>query len=114
MAIPEMDPATVDRILATRLLLAFGESEHVHATWLLEQGFIDLKRMRAISPYVTTGGEVFQAEIIAYFTDRPQVVRNLIAVDGTAAEQHQLYWKDLRDRPMAYPASALYSLEPGR
>ncbi len=108
MSIPEMDPATVDRILATRLLLAFGESEHVHATWLLEQGFVDLKRMRAIAPYVTTSGDVFQAEIFAYFADRPLFVRNLVAVDGTATEPRQLYWKDLRDQPLTFPLTALY------
>ncbi len=108
LAIPEMDPVTVDRILATRLLLAFGESEHVHATWLLEQGFVDLPRMRTIARYVTTSGDVFHAEIFAYFTDHPLFVRNFVAVDGTATEPRQLYWKDLRDRPLTFPLTALF------
>jgi hypothetical protein len=103
MAIPQMDLTTVDRILATRMLVPLGQSDHVHASWLLEQGIVDAKRLGDLLPYLSTGGDVFQADVVAYFTDRPQRVRQLVAVDGTNRRRSQLYCKDLRDRATELP-----------
>ncbi len=97
LAIPGMDPTIADQILSFRHLPADGRLSHLHATWLVERGIVDLTRMKQLLPFVTTGGNVFQANIVAYFPFRPTLLRELVVVDGTDPTRGQVYCKDLRD-----------------
>jgi DNA uptake protein ComE-like DNA-binding protein len=109
LAIPEMDPATADQIIFHRGFASIGSAQHIHPTWLLEQGIVDLNRMKSLLAHVTTGGDVFSAEVVAYFVDRPMLVYNEIAVDGVAPGHSQLYCRDLRDRELSFPIQMLYA-----
>ena len=109
LAIPEMDSATADQIIFHRSFASAGTASHVHATWLLEQGIVDLNRMKSLLAHLTTGGDVFSAEVVAYFVDRPMLVHNEIVIDGVVAGHSQLYCKDLRDREFPVPLGLLYS-----
>lgn len=102
LAIPGMDPATADRILAARFLSADGRMAHVHPTWILEQGVVDLARMKPLLKYCTTGGDVFQADIIAYIPQSAWFVREIVAIDGARKPPVKLYCKDRRDSPNPY------------
>jgi hypothetical protein len=52
--------------------------------------------MRTLLPYLTTGGDVFRAQVVGFFDDSPLSARAEVVVDGTASPPRQVYWKDLR------------------
>jgi type II secretory pathway component PulK len=97
LAIPGMDQTMADRILAARFLSANGRVAHVHPTWLLEQGIVELTAMKSLIKYCTTGGDVFQAQIVAYIPDSPWCLREIVAIDGAEKVPFKLYCKDRRD-----------------
>jgi hypothetical protein len=97
LAIPGLEPTTADRILAARFLSADGRVAHVHPTWLLEQGVVDIPRMRQLLKYCTTGGDVFQAHVIAYIPQSSWFLREIVAIDGAEKVPVKLYCKDRRD-----------------
>ncbi len=107
LAIPEIDPVVVDHILTYRQLPADGRRFHTHATWLLEQGVIDLARMKKLSPYVTTGGDVFQANIVACDPVRRMIFRELVVFDGSDPARGRLYCKNFRDSPLPFNVNLL-------
>jgi hypothetical protein len=97
LAIPGMELTLIDRILAARFLSADERVAHVHPTWLLEKGIVDLVRMKTILKHCTTGGDVFQAHIVAYIPDSPWSLREIVAIDGAEQVPFKLYCKDRRD-----------------
>jgi len=52
--------------------------------------------MRAILPYVTTGGDVYRAQIIAQDSRVQRVLRAEVVIDASVSPPRQTYWKDLR------------------
>ncbi len=102
LAIPGIDPTTADRILAARFLSADGRVAHVHATWILEQGVVDLGRMKELMRFCTTGGDVFQANIVAYIPQTAWFLREIVAIDGAEKVPVKLYCKDRRDSVNPY------------
>jgi hypothetical protein len=102
-----MDPATADQILSFRQMTTEGQTSHVHPTWLLEQGVVDLALMKQLLPYLTTGGVVFQAQIVAYFPNREYFLREVVLVDGTDPGRGRLYCKDLRDTECPFDLTTL-------
>ena len=107
LAIPEIDPVVVDQILTYRELSADGRRLHTHPTWLLEQGVVDLPRMRKLLPYMTTGGDVFQANIVACNPVRGLYFRELMVFDGSDPARGRLYCKSFRDSPTPFDVDLL-------
>ncbi|MEQ1904204.1 MAG: hypothetical protein ABL888_08480 [Pirellulaceae bacterium] len=107
LAIPEIDPVVVDQILTYRQLPADGRRLHTHSTWLLEQGVVDLARMKKLMPYVTTGGDVFQANIVACDPVRLLFFRELVVFDGSDPARGRLYCKSFRDSPLPFNVDLL-------
>ena len=51
--------------------------------------------MKALLPYITTGGDVYRAQVVGYY-DRPTPWgRGEVVIDATGPQPRQLYWKDL-------------------
>jgi len=96
-AVPGLDAATVDQILAARGPAAGHDlPERRHATWLLTEGLVDLARMKALLPYLTGSGDVVRAQVVASFDRAGPARRAEILVDATANPPRQVYFKDLR------------------
>ncbi|MFH1266390.1 MAG: hypothetical protein ABIK89_11745 [Planctomycetota bacterium] len=97
LGVPGMDPSTVDQILTARGPRTAGDdSSRRHALWLYTEGIVDLDEMRALLPYLTTGGDVFRAQVVGFFDDSGPSARAELVVDATASPPKQVYWKDLR------------------
>jgi hypothetical protein len=95
--VPGLDRATVDRILSLRGTRSEpADPERRHPTWLLTEGLVDREQMKSLLPYLTTGGDVFRAQVVGYFDDSGPSARAEVVVDGTASPPRQVYWKDLR------------------
>ncbi len=97
LGIPGLDRAAVDRIIAARGAGSGSDDpSRRYATWLVTEGIVDLEQMRTLLPYLTTGGDVFRAQVVGFFDDSPLSARAEVVVDGTASPPRQVYWKDLR------------------
>ena len=60
-AIPGLDRATVEQIVAARgNRNSVEDSNRRYATWLLTERVVDLARMRKLEPYLTAGGDVYR------------------------------------------------------
>ncbi len=52
--------------------------------------------MRQLVPYLTAGGDVFRAQVVASYDGSGPSARAEVVVDGTTSPPRQVYWKDLR------------------
>lgn len=117
--VPGMDESLISRILASRP----GPDEmpgpqFKYPTWLVTEGLVDLVRMKGLLPYITTGGDVYRAQIVGYY-DRPGPFgRAEVVIDATGKRPRQLYYKDLRVFGRGYPPEVLTlpidEMEPGQ
>lgn len=108
LAVPGMDASVAGQIIASRSV-RFGDDdpERRHPAWLLTEGIVDLEQMKTLMPYLTTGGDVFRAQVVAFFDDSDLSARAEIVVDATVAPPRQVYWKDVRLLGRGYPREAL-------
>lgn len=92
-AVPGMDDAVAERILASRR--AADTAERRHVAWPLTEGLLDLAAMKALLPYVTTGGDVYRAQIVGFFDASGPAARAEVVIDATRSPVRRVYWKDL-------------------
>ncbi len=93
-AVPGMDEALAEQILAARATRR--PSEMAHPAWPLVEGIATLPQMQAIFPYLTCGGDVYRAHIIAQDSRLQRVLRAEVVIDASVSPPRQAYWKDLR------------------
>jgi hypothetical protein len=108
LGVPGLDASVVDRILAARGTgTAESDPPRRHATWLLAEGLVELGQMKDLLPYLTAGGDVFRAQVVAAYGDERLAARAEVVVDGTGSPPRQLYWKDLGVLGRGYPLDVL-------
>ena len=111
-SIPTLDDAAVSRILSARDA-SCTSGPHRHATWLLHEGLVNLQQMKAMMPYVTSGGDVYRAQIVGFFdlpavgVQKSPVARGEIVVDATGERPQRVYWRDLRILGPGFLSSSL-------
>ena len=94
----------LDRVVASRIVAASsGQGGHAgssdqrrRATWLLTEGIVNLDQMKKIMPYVTAGGDVYRAQVVAFFGHGGPFARAEVVIDATVSPTRQVYYKDLR------------------
>jgi len=96
LGVPGLDSAVVDRILSLRDTVAdAADLERRNALWLLTENLVDRPAMKALWPYVTGGGDVFRAQIVARRGDTGRTAGAEVVVDATVVPPRQVYWKNL-------------------
>ncbi|HPM84317.1 MAG TPA: type II secretion system protein GspK [Candidatus Anammoximicrobium sp.] len=96
LGVPGLDAAVVDRILSLRETVAdASDLANRNALWLLTENLVDRPAMKALWPYVTGGGDVFRAQIVARRSDTGRTARAEVVVDGTVSPPRQVYWKNV-------------------
>ena len=96
--IPFLTLDVVDEIILKRhgdfeLLVPEGaDLNRKYETWLFTEGLIDLETMRAIMPFVCTGGDVYKAEVVGYFDDEVGTSRAEVYLDTTQPLPRILSW----------------------
>ncbi|MBN2477370.1 MAG: general secretion pathway protein GspK [Pirellulales bacterium] len=111
--VPGLDGALVEQIAAARRRPgARDDAGRRHVTWLLTEGLVDLPKMKALLPYLTTGGDVFRAQIVGFFDEPAPTARAELVIDATESPPRQLYYKDLRLLGVGYPLEALGAVAP--
>lgn len=96
LGIPGIDPSLVDRIVAVRHTASSdAQAADRHALWLLNEGLVELARMKALLPYITGGGDVVRAQVVARHERSRLKARAEVVIDATVAPPRQVYYKDL-------------------
>ncbi len=97
LGVPGIDESLAQQIVAARQNASAGEDDSRRfATWLLTEGLVDLEAMKRLMPFVTGGGDVVRAQIVAHF-DRPTpMARAEVIIDATSRPARTILWRDLR------------------
>jgi hypothetical protein len=107
-AIPGMDVDLVDAIIGARIEDPDEENElRKHETWLMTSALVSLDEMKALIPYVTTGGDVYRAQVVGYFDRRGPTTRLEVVLDATQQLPTVLMWRDISHLGRGHPLETL-------
>jgi type II secretory pathway component PulK len=93
-AIPDLDSEKVAKIIGQRS----GEEKQAsrrHAIWILAEKIVDKATMKKLSKYLTTGGDVYRAQVVGFFDGQGTVNRAEAVIDSTVKPPRQIFSKDL-------------------
>jgi type II secretory pathway component PulK len=103
--IPGMSVEQASQIVTLRATL--DEMETRSIAWLLTRKVLDVSTFRKLFPEVTTGGDVFQAEIIVHRDIGGPTLRRNLVIDAAAQPARRVYWTDETDAPVTFPLDVL-------
>jgi hypothetical protein len=98
MCIPGMTEDIADQIIANRAMdpvSAASKPDQTCPAWPLIEGIVDLPTMKAMLPYVTSGGAIFKAQIIGQFEEGTPTARLEVILDSTQKPTRIVFWKDM-------------------
>ncbi len=107
-AIPGIEPDLTDAIIAARSDDPDDETNlHKHETWLLTSALVSLDEMKALMPYVTTGGDVYRAQVVGYLDRGGPAARLEVILDATQDLPEVLLWRNISHLGRGYPLETL-------
>lgn len=106
--IPGLNPNAVDQIIANRdVTLGQQRPEQVHETWLLSSGVVELAEMKKLMALVTTGGNVYRAQVVGFFDAEGPADRLEVVIDATQSPPIVRRRWELRELGPGYSAEVL-------
>jgi DNA uptake protein ComE-like DNA-binding protein len=95
MSIPGMNTEIVDQIIAKRVPDSSKAAPgRRYETWLYTEGIVkDLSAMKALMPFVTSGGGVYRARSIGYFDSGGPAIELEAVIDATIRPARVVSWK---------------------
>ena len=98
--IPGMTQELASQILTQRKTLEDAQGDSL--AWLLSRNVLDVAMFRKLFTEITTGGDVFQCEIVVHRAiGGPMLRRNLI-LDAASSPVRRVQWMDLTDARLWY------------
>jgi hypothetical protein len=96
LSIPNLTEIQAEQILTMREVAVDRQiSLQRHAIWLLANGVVTLEEMKQIDPFVTSGGDVYSAQVVGFFDGMPATSRAQIVFDRTDTTTLLVGWEDL-------------------
>ncbi len=92
--IPLISAEAADAIIQARGQESDTENRQFE-TWPLVEGLITIDEMRLLIPIVTSGGDVYRAQVIGYFEGKNASSRAEVVVDATTVNPKVIYWRNL-------------------
>lgn len=109
--IPGMTEQIIDDIIRLREFElddpGLTDINRKYETWLLEQGVVELPTMKAITPFVCAGGDVYRAEVVGYYQDSVATSRAEVILDTTELVPRILFWRDKSHLQSGYSVDIL-------
>jgi hypothetical protein len=106
--IPGLTTIAVDQIIATRdVTIGQQRPEQEHETWLLQDRVVDLATMKKLMSLVTTGGNVYRAQMVGYFDEGGPADRIEVVIDATQSPPVVRRRWSLRELGPGYPPEVL-------
>ncbi len=113
--IPGITPEIVDQIIARRIPDPVEDTgDHTYEAWPLAEGIVPLKTMKALLPFVNTGGCVYRAQILGRFDEGPPTARIEVILDAGKQPTKLLSWKDMSRLTTGFPAEMLEQVNSGQ
>lgn len=104
--LPILEAETVEAILEARAQATESENRQ-YETWLLVEGLVTLDTMRTLTPLFTGGGDVFSAQIIAYYETSSTATRLEAVIDATGVNPRIANLRDLSHLGRGFDLSVL-------
>jgi hypothetical protein len=104
--VPILEAETVEAILEARAQATESENRQ-YETWLLVEGVVTLDTMRTLMPLFTGGGDVFSAQIIAYYETSSTATRLEAVIDATGVNPRIVSLRDLSHLGRGFDLSVL-------
>ena len=93
--IPGMTPDIVTEILSRRDYEPSDEKlNHRHETWILAEAIVTLDEMKALTPYICGGGDVYRGQVVGYFQGGQAASRAEVIFDASTKTPRVLFWRD--------------------
>lgn len=106
--IPGMQPEVVDQIVARREPAPDqNRPARRHETWLLQEGLVTLPEMKLMMPFVTSGGDVYRAQVVGYYQGGQAASRSEVIFDATSPLPRLLFWRDISHLGRGYALETL-------
>ncbi|MCA9040079.1 MAG: general secretion pathway protein GspK [Planctomycetaceae bacterium] len=107
-AIPGMDETTLEAILEGRENESSSPSSgHQWAIWPLLEDLVTLEKMEGLIPYLTCGGNVYQAQVVGFYDQIGPSARAEVIIDGTQGSPRVIKWTDLQMQGQPFPPELL-------
>lgn len=114
LSVPGLSESTVEQIVAAReSRTSNSEPRPRSAAWLWTEGIVSLETMKSLEPYVTGQGDVWEAQIVAFWPQGGPAYRAYALFDATTRPARRLYWKDLRMIGVGFTIDQLAEPAPG-
>ncbi len=107
--LPHIEEEQANQILSRRDTLD-AEAMSTPA-WLLSEQVLSLETFKAVLPFVTTGGDVFRAQVVAWRAVGGPYRRVEFLFDGATDHVGRIRWKDLSAFGVGFPMESLASNE---
>ncbi|REK11448.1 MAG: hypothetical protein DWQ37_14290 [Planctomycetota bacterium] len=101
-SVPGIDEALAEQIVSARQSTS-DDGLRRSPTWLWFEGMVDLHRMKQLMPFVSAGGDVVRAQVVAHVDGSPTAARAEVVVDATRKPAHVAQWRDLRFHGAGFP-----------
>jgi hypothetical protein len=98
--LPGMTPEFTSQIVTLRDSLEVPQAESV--AWLLSRNVMDASMFRKLFPEITTGGDVFQCEIVVHRAIGGPVLRQNLIMDAASTPVRRLQWTNLTETKLKY------------
>jgi len=106
--IPAMEQTLPDQIVAARTTAGGQKRSHDdHPCWLYVDGLVNLNQMKELLPYLTTGGDVYRTQIVAFSEASRLSQRVEIILDASRPTVRRVMRKDLQILGRGYPWDVL-------
>ncbi|MDR0336927.1 MAG: general secretion pathway protein GspK [Planctomycetaceae bacterium] len=94
--VPELNSQTVTQILNHRNKTnEKKQNKYRHLVWLLAEKIVDKETMKKLSKRLTTGGDVYRAQVIGFFDGQGTMSRVEVVIDDTVKPPRPIFIKDL-------------------
>ncbi len=104
--IPLLDEETANAILEARAEPSQSENRR-YETWPLVEGLVSLAQMRSLLPLVTSGGDVYRAQVVGYYEGSATSTRVEAIIDASKINPSIMLYRDLSHLGRGFDQSVL-------
>ena len=100
LALPELDEADADAIIAKRPQYLNGEgpdTQFATIAWLLSDQTLTAQQLQSLERYITARTQVYRVQSIGYFDEGGPVARVEAVIDTNQGKPRIVYYRDLTD-----------------
>lgn len=104
--IPLLSEETIEGLLQARQADSDDPNRNFE-TWPLVEGLVTIDEMRALTPLLTAGGDIYRAQIVGYYETKGASHRSEVVIDATSVNPKIVAWRDLSHLGRGFDLSVL-------